>query len=153
MANQTGKGAIVLFDGVCTLCHGAMHFIIDRDPHKIFRFASLQSQAAADLLRAHGLAPPVGDPDTIVLIEDGKVYQRSTAALRIAKRLRAPYPLLSVFYLCPTFLRDLIYRLIAKNRYRWFGRYDTCPMPTTDLRARLLDESQPAMVHIETRPH
>jgi predicted DCC family thiol-disulfide oxidoreductase YuxK len=132
--------AVVLFDGVCNFCNGAVHFIVDRDPHRRFRFAALQSEAGARALREHGRQPAAGDPDSIVLIEGDRVSERSTAALRIARRLRFPWPFLSAFLLVPRPLRDLVYRYIARNRYRWFGRTDECRVPTPDLRARFLEE-------------
>jgi predicted DCC family thiol-disulfide oxidoreductase YuxK len=129
---------VVLFDGVCNLCNGAVQFIVDRDPRGTLRFASLQSEPAAELLRAHGKAPPTGDPDSVVLIEDGRVYESSGAALRIARHLRAPWGLLYALVIVPRFLRDAVYRFIARNRYRWFGKSEQCRIPTPELRARFL---------------
>lgn len=134
--------AVVLFDGVCNFCNASVHFIIDRDPAQRFRFAALQSEAAAGLLRSRGVAPPQGDPDSIVLVEGERVYQRSTAALRIARRLRFPWPLLYAFVAVPRPLRDLVYRFIARNRYRWFGRSEECRVPTPELRSRFLVERE-----------
>ncbi len=130
---------LVLFDGVCNLCNGAVNFVIDRDPDAVLRFASLQSGAGRAALQAHGGAAGDGDPDTIVLIEGGRLYERSTAALRIARHLRGPYKLLYVFMLVPRVLRDRVYAWIARHRYRWFGRTDVCRVPTPALRARFLD--------------
>jgi predicted DCC family thiol-disulfide oxidoreductase YuxK len=129
---------VVLFDGVCNLCHGSVQFIVDRDPGAAFRFASLQSEQGAALLRAHGRTPPEGDPDSVVLLEDGQVYEHSTAALRIARRLGGLWRLLYVFMIVPRFLRDAAYRLIARNRYRMFGKSEQCRIPTPELRARFL---------------
>lgn len=129
---------VVLFDGVCNLCNSSVQFIIDRDPKGTLRFASLQSEAAAKLLRQHDLTPPEGDPDSILLVEDGAVYSHSSAALRIARRLSGVWSVLYVFMLVPRPLRDLVYRFIARNRYRWFGKSEMCRVPTPELRERFL---------------
>ncbi|UJR84788.1 thiol-disulfide oxidoreductase DCC family protein [Sandaracinus amylolyticus] len=135
---MTPDHPIVLFDGVCNLCHGAVQFIVDRDPRATFHFASLQSDRAAALLREHGRTPPAGDPESVVLVEDGRIYEHSTAALRIARRLGGLWPALYAFVIVPRFVRDAVYRLIARNRYRWFGRTEQCRVPTPELRARFL---------------
>ncbi|MCI1774773.1 MAG: thiol-disulfide oxidoreductase DCC family protein [Paenibacillus lautus] len=128
--------AIVLIDGVCHLCQGLTQFIIKRDPAGALRFASLQSEIGQELLRQGGLD---GDsPETMVLIEQGRYYTRSTGALRIARRLRFPWPLSYVLILIPPFLRNLVYRWVAKNRYRWFGQSSECMVPTPDIRRRFL---------------
>lgn len=128
---------VVLFDGVCNLCDAAVLFIIDRDPDARFRFAALQSGAAARLLA--GLPRPEGgDPESVFLLEDGKLYDRSTAALRIARRLRWPWKLAYALVAVPRPLRDAAYRFVARRRYRWFGRRDACRVPTPELRARFL---------------
>lgn len=137
-ASDSGAHPVVLFDGVCNLCNGAVQFIIDRDPEGTFRFASLQSERAGALLRAHGLEPPAGDPESMVLVDGGRVYQRSSAALRIARRLRGGWGLLYGLMIVPSFVRDAVYRLIARNRYRWFGKSEQCRVPTPELRARFL---------------
>lgn len=129
--------AILLFDGVCNLCNASVNFIIDRDPQAYFRFAPLQSETGRRLLEKHGL--PTGSMDTVVLVEDDRAYVRSTAALRIARHLVFPWPLLALGLILPAFLRDLVYKLIANNRYRWFGKSDTCRLPTPALRSRFLD--------------
>jgi predicted DCC family thiol-disulfide oxidoreductase YuxK len=132
------SSAVVLFDGVCNFCNGSVLFIVDRDPHAYFRFAALQSPVGAELLRKHGREPPTGDPDSILLVEDGKVYERSTAALRIARKMRGAWKLFWIFVIIPRFLRDLVYKFIARNRYKWFGKSDECRVPTPALRARFL---------------
>jgi len=132
--------AIVLFDGVCNLCASSVRFIVERDPNGHFQFASLQSDFARSLLGKHGVAVPEGDPESIVLVEGDHVYDHSTAALRIARKLSGPVKLLSIFrFLVPRFVRDAVYRFIAHNRYRWFGKSDICMMPTPALKARFLD--------------
>lgn len=129
---------VVLFDGVCNLCNGAVQFIVDRDPAGTLRFASLQSKAGGDLLRAHGMTPPEGDPDSIILIESGRVHSHSGAALRIARHLRGLWKVFYAALVVPWFVRDAVYRFIARNRYRWFGKSEQCRVPTPELRARFL---------------
>lgn len=124
---------IVLFDGVCNLCNGAVQFIIARDKHQDFRFASLQSTFGQQYQEQ------VGEVDSILLVEEGQVYQKSTAALRIARKLNGLWPMLFVFIIIPPFLRDFIYDIIARNRYRWFGKKESCWLPTPDLKALFLD--------------
>ncbi len=130
--------AVVLFDGVCNLCNGTVQFILDRDPAGYFRFAALQSEAGSKALAAHGRAAPAGEPESIVLIEGDRVYDRSDAALRIARRLGGAWSLLYAFIVVPRVVRDAVYRFIARNRYRWFGRTEECRVPTPELRARFL---------------
>jgi len=133
--------AIVLFDGVCNLCNGTVNFIIDHDPAGDFRFAPLQSSVAQTYLdEADG---PDEDLGTIVLVEDGRTYVRSTAALRIARRLSGAWSLLALALLIPRPLRDAVYDVIAANRYDWFGQRDQCRMPTPALRDRFLDYDPP----------
>lgn len=128
--------SIVLIDGVCHLCQGLVRFIIPRDPKAHFRFAPLQSGVAEELLKAGGL--PAGSLGTVVLVENGVYYTESAAVLRIARRLRCPWPAAYVFILMPKPLRDALYRLVARNRYRWFGREEQCLVPTPELRRRFL---------------
>lgn len=127
---------IVLFDGVCNLCSGSVQFLLKRDPEGRFRFAPLQSDAGRSLLAEHGLA--VDSLSSVVLIEGGRVWQESAAALRIARHLRGPWKLLRIFVIVPRPLRDLVYRWIARNRYRWFGKAETCWLPTPELEERFL---------------
>lgn len=132
---ETARTAdIVLFDGVCNLCNGAVRFIIDRDPAGRFRFASLQSSAARAVLGASAVEDPL--PDSIVLVASGRVTTRSTAILRIARGLKFPWPLLYAFIVIPRRLRDAVYDVVARNRYRWFGRREVCMVPTPELRER-----------------
>ncbi|QDU60779.1 hypothetical protein Pan216_16310 [Planctomycetes bacterium Pan216] len=128
---------VLMFDGVCHLCQGSVKFIVKRDPGERFRFVSLQSDLGRRLLVEHGL-----DPDqlsSVVLLWNGVCSTKSTAALRVAGLLRCPFPLLGVFWILPRFVRDAVYSLIARNRYRWFGRDDACMVPTPELRSRFLD--------------
>lgn len=128
---------VIVFDGVCNLCNAAVDFVIRRDRGRRFLFASNQSEAGRALLESHGLDP--ADLRTIYLVEDGRVTDRSTAALRIARGLSGPWKLASGFLVVPRPLRDPVYKLIAHNRYRLFGRRETCRLPTADERARFLE--------------
>lgn len=127
---------VVLFDGVCKFCNAGVNFVIDRDARKRLRFAPLQSEVGRDLVRRCGLQDKY--LETVVLVEGGRCYTRSTAALRIARFLRFPWPLLSVFVFLPSAVRDAAYSLLARNRYRWFGKLDSCRLPTPELRERFL---------------
>ena len=128
---------IVLFDGVCHLCEGAVRFAIARDPAARLRFAPLQSPLGRALLAQHGYDPDA--IDALVLVDGDGAHDRSAAALRLAARLRAPWPWLArPLWLVPRRLRDVVYDRIARSRYRWFGRRDACLVPTPELRARFL---------------
>ena len=129
--------AIILFDDVCNLCSGFVQLVIEHDPEARFRFAALQSEAGQRLLAPAGLPSPA--PDTLVLLEDGRAFTRSTAALRIARRLRFPWPIAYGFILVPSPLRDAIYDGIARRRSRWFGERERCMVPTPDARRRFID--------------
>ena len=131
--------SVVLFDGECNLCNGAVQFTLKRDRGKRFRFASLQSAAAQRALQECGTAREAL-PDSIVLVEGDKVHVKSTAALRIAKGLGGLWPVLSAFLIVPTPLRDWIYDLIATRRYRWFGKREECMLPTAETRERFLED-------------
>jgi predicted DCC family thiol-disulfide oxidoreductase YuxK len=128
---------IILFDGVCNLCNASVQFVIERDPTAIFRFASLQSDAGQAILAKNALNTE--GLNSIILVENDVVYDRSTAALRIAKRLSGGIQLVAVFLIVPKFIRDFFYKIIAKNRYRWFGKQESCWLPTKELKARFLD--------------
>ena len=128
---------VLLFDGVCNLCNGSVQFILRRDPEARFRFASLQSavgQRYLDELRIGRQAL-----DSMILIEGGRWFRESDAALRIARLLPGPWKMLGLFRLLPRPLRDRLYRFIARNRYRWFGKRESCWLPTPELRGRFLD--------------
>ena len=133
--DQSGH-ALVLFDGVCNLCNASVNFIIDRDPAGYFTFAALQHEAVPPLLAAHDLSDDY--LDSVVLLEDGRLYAKSDAALRIARRLNGAWPVLYAFRAVPRPLRDAVYDWVARNRYRWFGKQETCRVPTPELRARFL---------------
>ena len=131
------RGPVVLFDGVCNLCRSSVQFVLARDPQERFRFASLQSPTGARLAAHFGIAADA--LETMVLIVDGTAHTRSGAALRIAKRLSAPWPLLSALLIVPRHLRDAVYLFIGRRRYRWFGKMETCWLPEPRLRDRFLD--------------
>lgn len=130
------KQPVILFDGVCNLCNASVNFVIDRDPESVFRFGALQSDEGKAVLSEAGVQ---GDfLDSIVLVEDGEVYVASEAALRIARKMPAPWPLLYALRIIPRTLRDGIYNWIARNRYRWFGKQESCRMPTPELKEKFL---------------
>lgn len=127
---------LVLFDGVCNFCNGWVRFLIRHDPAKRFRFAPLQSAAGQAALRRLGL--PADALTTIVVIEGERAYTKSSAALALARRLGGLWPLVGMFRLVPAPLRDAVYDVIARYRYRWFGRQAECLVPTPDVRDRFL---------------
>jgi len=126
----------ILFDGVCNLCNGSVNFVIRKDRRKTFTFASLQSDAGQRLLEKFDLANK--NIDSIVLITERAVHLKSEAVLHIAARLPFPWPLLKIFRFVPLTVRDHLYDFIAHHRYRWFGRQETCMLPSPDTRNRFL---------------
>ena len=136
MVDRAGGHPVVLFDGVCNLCNRAINFAIDRDPGLVFRFASLQSSVGERLLARFEIDP--NETDSIVLIEYGKAYVKSTAVLRIVRRLGKLWPVIYGLILVPRPLRDAAYMAIARRRYRWFGKRETCRLPKPQERARFL---------------
>jgi predicted DCC family thiol-disulfide oxidoreductase YuxK len=136
-----GDRAYVLFDGVCNLCDASVLFIIDRDPAGHFAFAPLQSAEAEQLLAERGEAGAGAALSSLLLVEGERVYRRSTAALRIARRLSGAWPLLYAFVVVPRPVRDAVYDWVARNRYRWFGRQEACRIPTPELRGRFLSSA------------
>ena len=128
--------SIILFDGVCNLCNRSVQFIIKRDRKKQFRFASLQGHAGQQILEQYGL--PVDDLHSFVLLEGNKVYTRSTAALRLLRRLGGGWQLLYPLIIVPPFIRNGLYNWVARNRYKWYGKRAECMVPTPELRERFL---------------
>ncbi|WP_026838586.1 thiol-disulfide oxidoreductase DCC family protein [Gillisia sp. JM1] len=129
---------IILFDGVCNLCNNAINFIIENDKKDIFRFASLQSDVGRKLVMDRGIDPEI--LDSIILIEPGVAYyEKSTAALKIAKELSGGYSLMKYFLYLPNSIRDGVYNIVAANRYKWFGKKESCMIPTPELKAKFLD--------------
>lgn len=127
---------IILFDGVCNFCNGAVNFIIRQDKKKVFRFAALQSATGQALLEKHGL--PSTALNSFVLIERGKAYEKTTAALKVANHLPFYWRWTKVFWIIPAPVRDLFYNTIARNRYKWFGKKEECMIPSPELRSRFL---------------
>lgn len=127
---------LLLFDGVCNLCNVAVTFVIERDPNAHVRFASLQSETGQAILNQ--LGRPLEQFDSFVLWEDGRFHEKSTAALRVARHLSGGWPLLYGFMIVPKGIRDAVYSLVARHRYRWFGKRDACMLPTPALKMRFL---------------
>ena len=128
--------AIILFDGTCAFCEGSVKFIARRDPAKYFRFGASQSAQGASLLASHGLTREM--TRSMVLIEDGQVFLRSTASLRIAGRLTFPWRLASLFLWVPRPLRDGVYRVVAAIRHRIAGTSNACEVPPPEIRERMI---------------
>lgn len=131
---------VLFFDGECNLCNGAVQFIIKRDSKKQFLFAPLQSPMGHKAMQDAALAGPKGGVklSTIILWSKGKYYTRSAAALRTARLLNGLWPLCFVLIIVPPFIRDAVYDLIARNRYRWFGKRNECMIPTPELKERFI---------------
>jgi len=129
--------SVVLFDGVCNFCNGAVNFIIRHDPDKKFRFAPLQSEFGEQMRAKFGIGD---DVDSIVLIENDQAYLHSGAALRIVKELGLPWSFGYPFMIIPAAIRDWFYKLFAKYRYKLFGKKDVCMVPTPDVRERFVTE-------------
>jgi predicted DCC family thiol-disulfide oxidoreductase YuxK len=127
---------IILFDGVCNFCNSAVNFVIDRDKNDRFRFVSLQSAKGQELLQDFG--KPLTDFDTVLLLRGNTLYQKSDAALEVIRYLGGAWPLLLGFRVFPLFLRNAVYDLVAKNRYRIFGEANTCRLPSPEERAKFL---------------
>lgn len=136
MQEAVHPAPLILFDGVCNFCDRSVQFIIRHDRRGYFHFAALQSEAGQAVLAAYGL--PQGGFDTFILLQKGRVYKRSGAALRVARNLDGLWPVLYAFIIVPPFIRDLVYKIIARNRYRWFGKKDQCMIPTPEVRSRFL---------------
>ncbi|MGD6967963.1 thiol-disulfide oxidoreductase DCC family protein [Rossellomorea vietnamensis] len=128
-------GAIILFDGVCNLCNHIVQFVIKRDKHAYFKFASLQSEAGQTLLEKYKVDPKT---DSIVLIEQDECYMKSSAALRVGKKLTGVWKAFFIFIIIPPVIRDKVYDLIARNRYNWFGKRDSCMLPSPEMKKRFI---------------
>ena len=128
---------IILFDGVCNLCNGAVQFIIKRDKKDVFRYAALQSEIGEQLVAERGI--DTSKVDSIILIEPGRAYYtKSDAALEIGRDFGGLWKALALFTWIPRTFRDAIYDFVARNRYRWFGKKDACMIPTPELQAKFL---------------
>ena len=139
--------SILLFDGHCSLCNGAVDFVLKRDIRKKLLLASIQGTAGQGVLKKYELPPSY--LDTLVLVEEGKVYLGSTAALRVARFLGGGWPLFYGLIIIPKGVRDRIYQWISRNRYQWFGRRDTCRMPTANEQEHFLKEDHPFLKSLE----
>ena len=129
---------IILFDGVCNFCDASVQFIIKRDPYDHFLFSSLQSEKGQELVKQYKIP---ADVDSLVLIENGKAYTKSSAALRIAKKLDGLWHLFFILMIVPRPIRDIFYDYFAKNRYQWFGKKseaEACMLPTPEQRKRFI---------------
>lgn len=135
---------VILFDGVCNLCNNSVNFVIDHDKAGKFKFSALQSAEATPYLDKCKRFDRAAESllGSILLIEENRCYDKSTAALRIAKQLDGLWPVLYGFIIIPKFMRDAVYNWIAQNRYKWFGQLDACRLPTPELRQRFLDGLQ-----------
>ena len=136
MSNVKNK-SIVLFDGVCNLCSTSVIFIIKHDKKAQFLFASLQSDAAKEILLQYNSKKL--KIDSIVLIQNNKFYEKSTAAIRIANDLSGGFKFLYLFIIIPKFIRDFVYDYIAKNRYKWYGQKEFCMIPTPEIKNRFIN--------------
>ncbi|MES2568190.1 MAG: DCC1-like thiol-disulfide oxidoreductase family protein [Bacteroidota bacterium] len=127
---------ILLFDGYCNLCHSSVLFVLKHEKKSTIYFTSLQSDIGIEILNHYSIDPQ--KTDSLVLIEKNQAYIKSSAALRLAKHLKGLYPLALVFLIVPAFIRNFIYDFIAKNRYKWYGKMDSCLMPDPELAKRFL---------------
>jgi len=130
------QGGVVLFDGTCAFCEGSVKFIAKRDPHRYFRFGASQTPQAREMLARYGFTRE--SARSLILIEDGQVYLRSTATLRIARRLRWPWSMAGAFLIVPRPIRDAAYRVIAAIRHRLAGKSNACEIPPPEIRERLI---------------
>jgi predicted DCC family thiol-disulfide oxidoreductase YuxK len=133
LENENG---IVLFDGVCNFCNSSINTIIRLDKKRYFRFAPIQSEVGNMLMVKHGLDPTKFD--SVILVDDNRAYTYSSAILNIARKLKGIYQLAYIFILIPPFLRNVVYKWIAANRYKWWGKKDACMVPTADVRSRFV---------------
>lgn len=133
---SSDQKSILLFDGICNLCNASVQFILKRDPKEQFIFASLQSDAAKNILLQYNLKNY--SLNSLVLIEEGQLFQKSTAALKICRHLNWPWKLFYVFILLPKILRDKVYEFVAKRRYRWFGKKDSCVLMIPEYKNRFI---------------
>ena len=135
-SNSSKDHSIVLFDGICNYCNSWVNFTIRHDKRDMFRFAPLQSDAGRAILEKFGLDSE--KIDTFVLVEGEQIYLRSTAGLRMLKGIGGFYAALYSLIIVPPYLRDWVYRIIARNRYRWWGKKETCMVPTPELKKKFL---------------
>lgn len=130
------ENPLILFDGICNFCHYWVNFAIQRDSKKKLRFTSLQGETAKSILPAHSITP--GSLSSVIFIDNGKAYTQSSAAIRICKHLNGGWKLLYGLMVIPKFIRDPVYNIIARNRYKWFGKKEQCMIPSPEVRERFL---------------
>ena len=129
---------LILFDGICNLCNTSVLYVIKRDKANLFMFAPLQSKIGKQLIKEFNI--DVNKPDSMLLFEPQRgISYKSTAALKIAYRLRFPFNFLSLLLIIPPFIRNMVYDYIAKNRYNWYGKKEQCMIPTPELKAKFLE--------------
>lgn len=131
---------VILFDGVCNFCNGIVNFVIRNEKGSRIRFATMQSDAGRRLLIQYGY--PADDLSSFVFLENGKLYNRSTAALKVSKYLKGLWPVMIGFIIVPVFIRDALYKYISKNRYKWFGKKEICMVPSPELSSRFLNDEK-----------
>ncbi|MDO8996647.1 MAG: thiol-disulfide oxidoreductase DCC family protein [Sediminibacterium sp.] len=133
MEITSNTNPVILFDGVCNLCNSSVQFVIKHDPKKKFRFASIQGDYGQQVLKQFHLPPD--SLNSFILLKDNQIYTHSTGALKVAKQLSGAWPLLYVFIIIPPFIRNAVYQFIANNRYKWFGKKESCAIPSPELKA------------------
>ena len=129
---------LILFDGVCNLCNHSVQYVIKHDKENLFMFTALQSDSGKEVIEAFKIDTNKVDSILLYDSENGISY-KSTAALKIASKLRFPRNLMSVFFIIPPFIRNWVYDFIAKNRYKWYGKREACMIPTPELKSKFLD--------------
>jgi predicted DCC family thiol-disulfide oxidoreductase YuxK len=135
-STNTFHHPVILFDGICNFCNAGVNFIIKQDKKNIFRFAALQSEAGQKMLEQFQLQKE--EFDSFVLVDNGKVYQKSSAGLRVYGKLPWYWKWTQLAWVTPRFIRDAVYGFIAKNRYKWFGKKEQCMIPDNNIRSRFL---------------
>lgn len=128
---------VILFDGVCNLCNSSVNWIMDHDKQNQFKFASLQSNYGQNKVKELSLEDNY--MGTVIFENNGKAYTHSDAILQIAKQIGGIYSLVSVFYIVPAFIRNFFYKIVANNRYKWFGKKESCRIPTPELKSKFLE--------------
>jgi len=136
MSNDLKDKGLVLFDGVCNFCNSSINFIIRHDKTDHFRFLTLQSERGQKIIKQYNLDPE--NLQTVILLENGRIYTRSTAALRIARKLNGGWKLFYGFIIVPAVMRDFFYNVISKKRYKWWGKKESCMIPTPEVRQKFL---------------
>lgn len=131
-------GAIIVFDGVCVICNGWVDFLLKHDMHGRYRFAAMQTPAGRALLTQHGLDPD--DPVSFLLLDEAGAHTDTDAILRVLSGLGGAWRIAALGVWVPRFIRDPLYRMLARNRYRWFGRHDACRMPDPTQRERFIED-------------